>query len=81
LGKEERMPQTDLFEALVLGASKDSANMRLTRRYLHDTVTLETEFVTTSGAAVLIVFMHLRSEKRGGDEVIEILRQANRTSD
>ena len=57
------MPQTDLFEALVLGASKDSANMRLTRRYLHDTVTLETEFVTTSGsAAVLIVFMHLRSE-------------------
>jgi GH15 family glucan-1,4-alpha-glucosidase len=44
-------------------ASEDSANMPLTRRYLHDTLTLESDFVTTPGsAAVLIVFMPLCSE-------------------
>lgn len=45
------------------GSKRWLANMLLTRRYLYDTVTLQTEFVTSSGsAAVLIVFMPLHSE-------------------
>ena len=42
-------------------ASGASANVRVQRRYVHDTLILETEFVTADGsAAVLIDFMPLR---------------------
>src|SRR5215813_10122234 len=42
-------------------ASGTSATMRVQRRYVHDTLILETEFVTADGsAAVLIDFMPLR---------------------
>ena len=45
-------------------ASGADANVRVQRRYLHDTLILETEFTTSDGsAAVLIDFMPLRQER------------------
>ena len=45
-------------------ASRADANVRVQRRYLHDTLILETEFTTSDGsAAVLIDFMPLRQER------------------
>ncbi|HJZ32788.1 MAG TPA: trehalase-like domain-containing protein, partial [Hyphomicrobiaceae bacterium] len=42
-------------------ASGTSATMRVERRYVHDTLILETEFVTADGSAVVLIdFMPLR---------------------
>src|SRR5215813_5765297 len=45
-------------------ASTTAANVRVERRYVHDTLILETEFVTADGSAVVLVdFMPLREGK------------------
>src|SRR5262245_4889189 len=45
-------------------ASTTANNVRVERRYVHDTLILETEFVTADGSAVVLVdFMPLREGK------------------
>jgi GH15 family glucan-1,4-alpha-glucosidase len=54
-------------------ASKPAADVRIERRYLHDTLILETEFVIADGSAVVLIdFMPLR-EGRLASNLVRLL--------